>query len=130
MILQRITGWFSYRASVRNSRRNGGPWGPILKHVHKQLNPKPRCRSVAQQFMHESPGIVNAAFVSLYGEGKGMDRMDRMNKRNEVAKRLVTGQYKEMVPKLEQRAKETHERELKEWKLELGDVAEADDIHL
>ena len=85
-ILQWITAWFSYQASVRNSHCEGSNWGPILKHVHQKLSPRPRCRSAAQQFIYENLMIVNMAFVSLHREGKGMDHAERLNKRNEVAK--------------------------------------------
>lgn len=128
--LQRVSSWFSYRASVQNSHRVGGAWTPILKHLHNQLNPKPRCRSVVQQFMHEEPMVVNAAFVSKYGDGRALECVDRLNKWNQVAKQLVTGTYKDRVPKLEQRAKEDHERELKEWSLELDQIQEAEDVGL
>lgn len=73
---------------------------------------------------------MNAAFVSQYGEGGGMDRLERLNKRNEVAKRLVATSYKHLVADLEKRAQETHEQELKEWKLELDGIEEAEDVQL
>jgi len=128
MIFQRITTWFSYRASVRNSRHEGGAWSSILKRAHQQLNPKPRCRSVIQQFMHERPEIIDGTFVLLYGDGKGMEPTDRMNKRYDIAKGLVATTYKGMVAELQQRAKETHERELGEWGLELEGIEEADNV--
>lgn len=79
--------------------------------------------------MLEEPSILNAAFVSQYGEGKGLDRVDRLNKRNELAKKLVTSSYKHLAMGLEARAKETHERELKEWSLELDDIEQAEDVN-
>jgi hypothetical protein len=128
--MQRITAWFSYRATVQNSNRLGGAWTPILKQLHLKLNPKPRRRSVVQQLMHEEPMVVNAAFVSKYGEGRGMSHPERLNRRNEVAKQLVASTYKEKVPELERRAKDAHERELKEWGCELDQIEEAEDVSL
>ena len=125
---QRITSWFSYRASSRHNEHN--TWTPLLKWIHKQSNPKPRCRTPAQQFMLEEPSIVNAAFVSKYGEGRGMERIERVNKRNELAKSLVTTTYKHLVVGLEARAKATHEREMKEWAIELDDIEQAEDVTL
>ena len=129
LALQRITGWFSYRASSRNSHELN-IWSSLLKRVHQESNTKPRRRSAAQQFMQEEPSIVNAAFVSKYGEGRGMEPIEKLNKRNELARQLVTTSYKHLVPGLDARAKATHERELKEWKLELDDIEQAEDVSM
>lgn len=129
-ILQRISAWFSYRATLQNSHCGGGAWAPILKQVHQQFNPKPRCRSVTQQFMHEEKLHVNAAFVSKYGEGRGMTSTDRMNKRYEVANLLVNTHFKDKIPGLKQRAKEANDQAMREWKVGLGEVAEAEDVDL
>ena len=80
--------------------------------------------------MHEEPKVVNAAFISLYGGENGVDRAARLNKWNEVAKRLVTTTYKHLAVDLEKRAREAHERELKEWGLGLEEIGQAEDIHL
>lgn len=80
--------------------------------------------------MHEEPKIVNAAFVSQHGEGKGMQRAERLQKWNELAKRLVTTTYKHLATDLEKRAKEDHERELREWGLDLEEIGQAEDVHL
>ena len=74
--------------------------------------------------------IINAAFVSQHGEAKEMDRAERLNKRNEVARRLLTNEYKDAISELERRAKETHEQQVKEWKVELDEIEEAEDVHL
>ena len=79
--------------------------------------------------MLEEPSIVNAAFVSQYGEGRTLSRVDRLNKRNEVAKKLVTSTYKHLVAGLEARAKATHKNEVKEWSLELDNVEQAEDVN-
>jgi len=78
--------------------------------------------------MLENPETVNAAFVELYGEATGMTRMQKMNCRNELASTLVKTTYVHLVTELTERAKETHEQELKEWGLELDDISEAEDI--
>ena len=129
LMLQRITGWFSYRASSRTSHEET-TWSPLLKRLHKQSNTKPRCRSIGQQFMHEDPSIVNAAFVSKYGEGRGMEPIERLNKRNKLATHLINTTYKHLAAGLEARAKKTHEGELKEWALKLERVEQAEDVHL
>src|ERR1700753_1824658 len=128
--LQRITTWFSYRASARNSARGreANAWLPLLKRSNQQANPKPRCRSAAQQLMFEDPKAVNEAFFAQYGDGKSLTRAERMNKRNEIAKTLVKTTWSEQAPGLEKRAKETHERELREWNLELDHVEEAEEV--
>ena len=59
-----------------------------------------------------------------------MDRAERLNKQNKVAKRLIISTYKCMMPELERRAKETHKNELKEWGVELNGVEEAEDVVL
>ena len=87
---------------MRNSHQDGGAWSSILKCIHQQSNPKPCCCSAAQQFMHEEPVIVNAAFIAQYGEGGGMDRVEWMNKWNEIAKKLVASSYNHLVADLEE----------------------------
>ena len=129
MNLQRIAAWFSNRGSSR-ALHEGGVWAPILKHIHKKLNPKPRCRSAAQQFMHEEPTVIKTAFETAYGEGIGMKKIERLNKLNETARELTTTRYAEMVPELERRAKEAHEQEKKEWELDLDKIEEAEDVSL
>ena len=100
--LQKVMSWFSYRSSIHKSHHEGGAWTPILKRIHKLANPKPRRCTVVQQFMHKKPQIVDDAFHALYGEVGPMSRADWLNKRNEVAKRLVSTTYKDMEAELEQ----------------------------
>ena len=59
-----------------------------------------------------------------------MDHVERLNKRNEIAKHLVTSTYKEMIPELERQAKEAYELELKEWKLKLDEIGQAENVPL
>ena len=80
--------------------------------------------------MHEYPVLINAAFKMKYGEGTGMNPIERVNKRNDIARELITTTHTAIVPDLEQRAKETHEQELKEWGLDLDKIGEAKDVHL
>ena len=80
--------------------------------------------------MNENPEIVDDAFKEQFGEGKDMSRPERMNKRNEIVKQLVTTTYEGMTAELEQRAKETQEQELKERSLGLEGIEEAEDVDL
>ena len=80
--------------------------------------------------MLEKPEAVDEAFTAQYGDGAGMNRLQRLNKRNEVAKELVTTTFKKMETELKQRALDTHERELKEWGLEMEGIEEAEDIEV
>ena len=80
--------------------------------------------------MYEKPQIINDAFHALYQEAGPMSHADRLNKRNEVAKQLISTTYKDMEAELEQHAKETHKRDLKEWALELEEIEEAKDVNL
>jgi hypothetical protein len=80
--------------------------------------------------MHEKPEVIDESFMEEYGEGKGMSRTERMNKRNEIAKQLITTTYKAMTTELEQCAKENHEQEVKEQSLGLEMIEEAEDVHL
>ena len=80
--------------------------------------------------MHKEPTIINGYFVAKYGEGKGMDQIEWLHKQNEIAKRLISTDYKHLVMALEKRAKETHERELKGWGLGLEDIGQAEDVQL
>ena len=130
MVTQKTSTWFSYQANVRNSSREGGIWDPLLKRIYKHSSSKPRCRSAAQQLMHEEPKAVDEVFAKLHGDGKGMSRMERMNKRNALARQLIDTTYEDMVPELERWAKENHEQELNKWKLEFDHIEAAEDVHL
>ena len=59
-----------------------------------------------------------------------MGKTERLNKMNEIARELTTTEYAERVPELQERAKETHERELKAWALDLDQIGEAEDVSL
>ena len=127
---QRVTTWFSYRASLQTSSHEGGVWFQLLKRMHEQGNTKPRCRSVPSQFAFEHPEVINAAFAEAYGEGEGLSGTQKMNYRYELAKTLVQTSHSHLVEGLKDRAKEAHEQELKEWSLGLGDIGEAEDIQV
>ena len=130
IFVQRVKAWFSYRAALQNSRHEGGIWYRLLKHAHEQASPKPRCRSVAQQFAFENPEVVDTAFAQHHGKGEDLTRTQKMNCRNDLAKSLVNTTYKHLIDDLATRAKETHKQELMEWGLGLGDIGEAEDIQL
>lgn len=59
-----------------------------------------------------------------------MTSTDRMNKRYEVANLLVNTHFKDKIPGLKQRAKEANNQVMREWKVGLGEVAEAEDVDL
>ena len=59
-----------------------------------------------------------------------MTRAARLNKRNEIAKELVVTALLGRVLDLEKHAKENHQRELQEWRVELENIEEAEDVHL
>lgn len=80
--------------------------------------------------MLENPEAINKAFQDKYGDGRGMKPGERMNKRNEVAKELLESDFKREEANLAQRAKEAHEKGLREWKLELNPTEKAEDVHL
>lgn len=78
--------------------------------------------------MHEEAEIIDKAFVSEYGEE--VDRAERLNKRNDLAKQLLNTTYKHTIPELEQRAREANDRDIKEWGLELEEIGQAEDVQL
>jgi len=80
--------------------------------------------------MLENPRILDAAFKEHYGQGFGLNPVQKMNHRNELAKTLVDTTYKHLAEELAARAKEAHERELGEWGLGLENIGEAEDIQL
>lgn len=126
-IAQRIGTWFSYRASLRNSRHEGSVWHQALKRIREQANSKPRCRSLSQQFAFENPGIIDSTFAKAHS-GEDLTRTEKMNYRNELARTLVETTYKHLAGDLERRAKETNEQELREWTFALDEIGEAEDI--
>jgi len=68
-------------------------WTPIIKNLH-QLSNKPCCCSVTQQLMFKNQAAVNKASKTLYGEVPTMSRNEWLNKRNEVARKLVETEFK------------------------------------
>ena len=51
-----------------------------------------------------------------------------MNYQSELAKSLVGTTYNHLADGLAKCAKETHEREMKEWGLGLDDIGEVEDV--
>ena len=80
--------------------------------------------------MLENPEVVNTAFAELYSDGTDLTQVQKMNNRNSVARNLVKTTYAHLVDGLADRAKATHEQELKEWNLGLDEIGEAEDIQL
>ena len=81
--------------------------------------------------MFKNPLIVDAAFISAHGEARGMDRVERMNRRHDLAKRILYGeQHKSKIPDLEKRAREHHELEVSQWSMALEDIELAPDVNV
>ena len=129
MLCQRIKNWFAYQAQNHSTRTDTG-WSNLLQRLHEHSNPKPRKRSAVQQFMLENAALVDAAFVSAHGEGRGMDGVERMNKRHNLAKRILNGEHEGQIPALQRRAQELHEQELAQWSLVLEDIELASDVNM
>ena len=79
--------------------------------------------------MLENTALVDAAFASKHGEGRGMDGAERMNSRHDLAKRILHGEHKSQIPALEKRAQEHHEREVSQWSMALDDIELAADVN-
>lgn len=77
--------------------------------------------------MFENPKAINDVFFAQYGEGASLSRAERMNIRNDIARRLVKASP-EQAQELERSAKANHERELREWNVELDNIDEAEDV--
>lgn len=125
--MQRVKTWFSYRSHVQNSHKDGGAWAPLFQHFYQKSNSKPRCRSVIQQFMHEHPALVDEAFSARYGE-RVMEPVEKMNKRSEITKTLLSTTYQHLVAELERNAKQAHEKEVQSWRSVFQTAREADNI--
>lgn len=129
MLCQRVKHWFANQSQNYVSRAEGN-WSQIIQRIHESSNPKPRKRSAIQQFMLENTKLVDAAFVSTYGEGRGMDGAERMNKRHGLVKQMLSGEHKDKVSGLERRAQEHHEKEIAQWSLVLEDIDLASDVSM
>lgn len=128
---QRLTRWFSNHATATTGGRHDTIiWFPLVQQLHQLRNPRPRCRTVAQQFMADHPDILNTAFASQYSDGKKLTGAEHMNLRTELAKKLVSGQHANLVSELEKKAAADHEKAMNEWQLTLENVSEAEDVSL
>lgn len=127
---QRLTQWFINRAAAARSgsRRDTLAWVPLLQRLHQIRNPRPRRRTTVQQFMADYAPQVNAAFVTRYGDGNGMNPGHRMNLRHDVAKALLNKEYSHLIKELDAKAKAQHDAEVEEWNLILDDISLASDV--
>ena len=71
---------------------------------------------------------MDTEFVILFKDGRGLDATERMNKRYEIAKKLLNERYPHRRVSLEANAREEHERELQEWSMALSDIQVASDV--
>ena len=128
---QRIKQWFAYQSQNRHSSRNDNiGLFHLVQRLHEAANPKPRKRSVVQQFMLEEPSLIDTEFAIKYGGGRGIDGADRMNKRHDIAKKLLENRYKNCVLDLEVHARESHEKETQQWSLALSSIELATDVDM
>ena len=124
---QRIKRWFAYQTQNRVTRKDNG-WFRLLQRLHEGANPKPRKRSPVQQFILEEPSLVDVAFTAKFGNACGMDGIERINRRHEVAKKLLEDHHQHRMLELEAHARESHEKELKQWSLALDNIELATDV--
>ena len=80
--------------------------------------------------MHEEPKLVDTEFAILFKDGRGLDATERMNKRYEIAKKLLNERYPHRKVALEASAREAHEKELREWSMALPDIELASDVDM
>ena len=126
---QRLTQWFSNRSSAGDvSKHSTASWLPVLQQLHRSQYPRPRQRTAIQQFMHDNPDTVNAAFVSQHADGKNLSKTEKMNLRYGLAKTMLSRQYSHLVPDLNKKAAAQHEADLEEWNMRLEGVSAAEDI--
>ena len=125
---QRLKGWFTNHAASTNARHDTNTWFDLIQQFHQLRNPRPRCRSIAQQFMVDHPGVLNASFVSLHGDGRTFSNPQRLNLRLDLARKMVSGHYAHLAKDLEKAAATHHEKEMKEWKVALENLSEAEDV--
>ena len=126
---QRLRTWFTNHASATSvTRRELLTWQPLLQRLHQIRNPRPRCRSAAQQYMLEYPDEVSAALVTRRANNTKLSNPQLMNLRNQVAKSLLLSKDSNFTKQLEDRAAAQHELALKEWDLILEDISAAEDV--
>ena len=77
--------------------------------------------------MHEHPALVDEAFSARYGE-RVMEPVEKMNKRSEITKTLLSTTYQHLVAELERNAKQAHEKEVQSWRSVFQTAREADNI--
>jgi hypothetical protein len=97
---QRLTQWFSNRASATNagSRRDSQGWFPLLQRLHQLRNTRPRRRTPVQQFMQDYSKEVKEAFAKQYGGRKDLTSGQRLNFQQEVARALLHSEYSSLIP--------------------------------
>ena len=127
---QRLNQWFINRASAANSgnRHDISAWLPLIQRLHQLRNPRPRSRTVVQQFMVDYRREVNAAFVSRHGDGKNFSATQRLNLLHSVAKAMLSNEYSCHLNEVEKRMKAYHDGEVEKWNLTLEGIESADDV--
>ena len=128
---QRLNQWFVNRASAAKggNRRDALAWIPLLQRLHQIRTPRPRQRTVIQQFMVDYPVEVNSVFVSRHSDGKNLSKTQAMNFRHDVAKSMLSSElYSCHVKALEKKAEAQQNADLDAWNLILDDISLASDV--
>lgn len=123
-----MTRWFVNRGTKSRVQADALPWFPLLQHIHKSRNPRPRRRTTVQQFMLDYPDLVNATFVSQHADGGILSGHEKMNLLYAVAKKMLVSHYSHLEDELEKTATAHHKEALSEWTLALEDVFLSDDV--
>ena len=105
-------------------------WLPLLKQLHQIRTPRPRQRTLINQFMFEYPEAVSAYLLHRYGPGNDLTNVEKMNRRYDVAKTLFASKYSHLTNELNSRASDEYKAELQEWSLILDNISSATDVSL
>ena len=125
---QRLATWFSNRASALNGQRDTLAWFPLIQRLHQIRNPRPRRRTMVQQFMLDHVDVINTSFLHRFSDSKDLSNAQKMNARHDLARSLLAGQYSHLIGELTQKATDQHDAEVNEWSLTLDDISSAEDI--
>ena len=78
--------------------------------------------------MREYPDEVKKAFAKAHGDGKDLEKGQRLKFQNDVAKDLLYGTYSHLVPEIEDAVDEEQDAGMAEWDLALDNISLAEDI--
>ena len=78
--------------------------------------------------MLEEPSLIDVEFIVRFGSASELSGAERINKRHELAKKLLEDHYQHRMVELEVHAREAQEKELKQWSLALDSIGLAADV--